>query len=286
MPQLGDTLRFSVDLYDKPVEDGGVLVNASAQPTLSVLKPDGTTSAVTITHPPAVTGKYLGDLATVLGGPTGTYRGTWQLVQGGITVAYQESFDVAASLVTLDEVLVHLRAQKLITKDDDLDYLEFLAAVATDAIERDLDRVTVLRTITAEKWDGGKSGVVLLGSPVVAVTAVQVNGVALTGGEGVDWTTDLRAGIVYRGSASTDAAWPSGRQNVSVTYQAGYYSPPPVLRKVALNAVERMRQSSQQAGHPLLDDVSADAAVFAAVNGALTPIERAGYEGLRRPGFG
>lgn len=286
MPQLGDTLRFSVDLYDKPVEDGGVLVNATVQPTLTVTRPDLTTVTPSVTHPPAVTGKYFVDVATTVGGATGPYRGAWLLTTATGTVAYQETFEVSASLVTLDEVLAHLRARDLLTKDDDLEQLEWLAAVATDSVERDLDRVLVLRTFTAEKWDGGKTGVVLLGSPVVAVTAVTENGTALPTGEGTDWVTDLRAGIVYRGTSTGYGRWATGRQNVAVTYQAGYASPPPIARKVALTAVERMWETSQQAGHPLIDDVSADAAVFAAVSNSLTPIERAGYEALRRPGIG
>lgn len=285
MPQLGDTLRFRADLYDKPVEDGGVLVNA-ASAALVITKPDGTvvTPAPTISTP-ATTGKYLYDYTTTVGGLTGTYRGSWLFTfAGGATTAYQESFEVSASLVTLDEVTAHLRAAGVLTRDADLEQLEWLAAVATDAIERDLDRALVLRT-TTELYDGtcGRA-VVLKRAPVIAVTTVKVNTLTLTGGEGTDWTTRKGAGILYRGSSTSCAVWSRGVQNVEVTAQVGEVNPAPVARKVALNAVERMWQTSQQAGHPLIDDVAADAAVFAAVAGSLTPIEQAGYNNLRRGG--
>lgn len=278
MPQLGDTLRFTADLYDKPVESGGVLVNATTA-TLTITRPDGTTATPTVPAP-GTTGKYAVDFATVVGGPTGTYRGAWLFtLAGGITSAYQESFEVSASVVTLDEVLAHLRAAKLLTKADDLDQLEWLAAVATDAIERDLGRPLLSKTVT-EKYDGGEPELNLRTTPVLSVTTVTEGAATVTA---AGYVLDQNAGILCRGTTSGLWRWQRGRQNITVTYVAGFLDPPAVACKVALTAIERMWQTSQQAGHPLLDDVTAEAAVFTAY-GTLTPIEQAGYNALRAHG--
>lgn len=285
MPQLGDTLRFSADVYDKPVEDGGVLTTA-ASAALVISKPDGSVVTPAPTVPaPTSPGKYLFDYVTTVGGLTGTYRGAWLFTfAGGATSAYQESFEVSASLVTLDEVTAHLRAQGVLTKAADLEQLEWLAAVATDAVERDLSRALVQRT-RVDLFDVEcQRTIVLRRAPVLTVSSVKIGTTTLTGGEGVDWTTDKAAGLLHRGSATSCARWPEGRQYVEVTSTVGEVNPSPTARKVALNAVERMWQTSQQAGHPLIDDVSADAAVFAVVAGSLTPIEQAGYQQLRRAG--
>jgi hypothetical protein len=69
---------------------------------------------------------------------------------------------------------------------------------------------------------------------------------------------------------------------VTVVYVAGPTDPPRIARKVALNGVERMWQSSQQTAHPMLDDVSAAEAVFTAA-GTLTPLEMGAYNSLRVP---
>jgi hypothetical protein len=274
MPQLGDTLRFSTDLYDKPAESGGVLINATTA-TLTVTKPDGTTTTPTVPAP-ATTGKYFVDVATVVGGPTGPYRGAWLFtLASGATVAYQETFDVSTSLVTLDEVTAHLRSSGILTRAEDIDQLEWLAAVATDAIERDLRRVLVRRTVT-EIHNGGRYALPIRTTPVISVTSVVESGVTRTA-----FVFDPLTGLLYKGSFNSVICWLAGVQNVTVTLAAGYNDPPRIARKVALNAIERMWQTSQQAGHPLLDDVSADSAVFASVAGTLTPIEQGAYNALR-----
>ena len=61
-------------------------------------------------------------------------------------------------------------------------------------------------------------------------------------------------------------------------------NPPPTVRKVALNAVQGMWQSSQQAAHPSMEEFAAEAVGIA--QGALTPVEQAAYNSLRAVGIG
>lgn len=279
MPQTGDTLRFSADLYDKPVEDGGVLVNASTV-VLTITRPDGTTIVPVVTNPPAMTGEYFHDHVTAPTGPAGRYQGSWLFtLASGQTVASVETFDVALPLVTVDEAVAHLRAAGVITSADDIEQLEWLCAVATDAVERDLQIVVAPRSVT-ETYNGGDSEIFLHCTPVISVTSVLEFGSLLAA---ADYFVDAVAGVVYRGTTAGLGRFSAGRQNIQVTYTCGYPDPPRVLRKVALNAVQAMWQQSQQAGHELADDVSGDEAVFGAA-GSLTPVEKAGYDSLRAAG--
>lgn len=270
MADLGDTLTFKADLYDKPADQGGVLSNASAA-VLTVTLPDGTTTTPTVTNP--TTGKYT---ANYVPAQSGRFVGTWLFTMGGgSTTSYVETFDVGASLVTVDEAIAHLRAAGVITTTPDLEQLQWLCFVATDAVERDLGRVLVRRSVT-ETYNGGAS-IVLNSTPVVSVTSISESGYPLT-----DYILNAGAGILYRGTSYYPQAFARGMQNVTVTYVAGYTDPPRIARKVALNAVQGMWSQSQQAPHPLLDDVGA--AVFAA-QGALTSIEQSAYDSLRAPGI-
>jgi hypothetical protein len=262
---LGDTLRFKSDVYDSN--------NALTTPqtiALTVTLPDGTTATPT----PVVssTGKYYADYVTTT--QAGRYVGQWLFTfSGGKTTSYVETFDVGASLITVDEAVAHLRANGIITSADDLEQLQWLCLVATDAVERDLARVIARRTIT-ETHDGGSWSVILRQSPVISVTGVTQFGVAIA-----DFHVD-EFGILYRGSTNYSTfpfLW--GRQNVTVTYVAGYVDPPRIVRKVALNAVQGMWSESQQAAHPALTDF-AEGAVFSA-QGALTSIEQRAYDSLR-----
>ena len=280
MADLGDTLVWRSDLYDKPVEDGGVLVNATTV-VLTITAPDLTTTTPTVTNPPATTGKYFYRQVISPTGQTGPYVGTWLFTLAtGETSTYVETFDVGVSLVTIDEAIAHLRASGVIVRADDLEQLQWLCAVATDAVERDLGRVIVRRTVT-ETFDGGQSAILLTNTPLISVTTVVESGITLAA---TDYTANVKAGIVYRGGQQSPRCWLWGRQNVVVTTVAGYTPAPRIARKVALNGVQRMWQSSQQMPHPYLDDVGAQDAIFSAA-GTLTPLELSAYNSLRAPGF-
>jgi hypothetical protein len=277
---LGDTLGFRSDVYDKPAEQGGVLTNATTA-VLTITLPDGTTATPSVTNPPSVTGKYGVDYVTSTSGPSGRYVGAWVFTMAsGKTTSYVETFDVGASLITVDEAVAHLRAAGVVTTADDLDQLQWLCFVASDAVERDLGRAIMRRTVT-EVRDGGKDRLNLWQTPVISITSVTESGTLLTAS---DYVINTTTGILYRGSTTSGFTWAWGRQNVTVVYVAGYLDPPRIVRKVALNGVQRMWQESQQAGHPLLEEVSAEGAIFAAA-GSLTPLEMGAYNSLRSPGI-
>lgn len=273
---LGDVLPFRQDVYDKPVEAGGVLANAQSV-VLTVTLPDGTTATPTVTNP--ATGKYAADYQTTAASPEGRYVGSWLFTfAGGASTSGVETFDVGQSLVTVDEAIAHLRAAGVIDSEPDLEQLQWLCFVATDAVERDLDRVIMPRTVV-ETHDGG-GAVILRKSPVLSITSVTESGSSLTTD---DYLVNTGAGILYRGRNYSALAFSGGFQNVVVTYRAGYLNPPRVVRKVALNAVQGMWRQSQQAPQPFADDF-AEASVGVAV-AALTPLEQAAYDALRAPGI-
>ena len=287
MADLGDTLNFRSDLYDKPAEQGGVLVNATTA-TLTITLPDGTSAAgVTIVNPPAITGKYLFDYVTTVAGLPGRYVGQWLFtLASGKTTSYVETFDVGSSLITVDEALDTLGAAGIITNAGDLEYLQWLCLAATDAVERDLNLVLVRRTITST-FDGGCYALRLKCPPragdggSITITTVVENGATLSAGSYVLRKTGWR---LYRGTSLSQTPWATGIENISVTYVAGCLDPPRIVRKVALNAVQRMWQLGRQASHPFLDDISPDDAVFSAA-GSLTAAEQGAYESLKTPAY-
>lgn len=261
---LGDTLPFRSD-----VENDGVLVNA-ASASLTITLPDGTTASGTVTNP--AVGKYACDYPTTLVSPQGRYVGQWLFTfVGGATASYVETFDVGPSLVTVDEALAHLAANGIITSVNDLDQLQWLCMAASDAVEADLRKVFLRRTVSVIR-DGGYPLVSLV-PPVVSVTSVVEAGVAVT-----DYAVNKDAGLLYRDSTAC-SRWARGVQNVSVTYEAGYVNPPGVVRQVALNLIQLGWQTSQQAPHPALTEFS-EQDTFTAVT-SLSPIEQRAYESLR-----
>lgn len=271
---LGDTLTFTADLYTTPPEQGGTLTNASSA-ALTITLPDGTTTAPAVPAP-STTGKYAVDYVTTPASPPGRYVGQWVFtLAGGKTTSRVETFDVGGSLITVDEASSQLRAAGIITKASDLEQLQWLCMVASEAVEWDLGRKLVRQTIT-ETHNGG-SVIALNWSPVVSVTSVTVAGNALTDS---DYTVNTGQGLIY------PPAWSRfnyGRGNVTVTYVAGYTDPPRVARIVALNVVQALWQSSQQASHPLLDEGGAPM-VQDAVTGLPDPLRMA-YDRLRVVGI-
>ena len=259
---LGDTLPFRAG-----VDNDGVPVNA-ATAVLTVTLPDGTTSTPAVTNPS--TGEYASDYTTTVASPEGRYLGKWLFTfAGGATTSYEESFDVRSSLITVDEALDHLRANGILTSDTDLEKLQWLTYVASDAVELDLKRALVPRNVT-KSYNGGTS-VILLKPPVLSVTAVVEDGAAVT-----DYVLDADAGLLYRGY---QLIWSPGLQNVTVTYRVGDLNPPAVARKVALNLVQSAWQGSQQAPHPALNEFQ-EPDVFVAQS-QLSEVERRAYEALR-----
>lgn len=274
---LGEHVTRSINLTNT----SGVAVDADSTPTYVLTAPDGTT--VASPTPGAVnhgsTGEYFVNLVPSSLPTAGRYLLDWTAVVGGLTVTHHDELSVTsgASLVSVSEAVQHLRASGIITLPDDLEELRWLCAVAADAVDRDLGRAVSRRTVV-ESHDGGRTSVLLRSTPVSSITSVTENGNTITS---AGYTLDAQAGILHRGAPTAEFAWVWGRQNIVVTFVAGYTAPPVVARKVALNIIEAAWQSSQQSPHPALDFDSA--AAVAVTN--LTNQEQMAYASLRAPGL-
>lgn len=115
------------------------------------------------------------------------------------------------------------------------------------------DQVGPVMTQTGLTWtrDGGKP-YILLPSKVTAVTQVTETGTALVAN--VDYTVNLIAGTVTRGSVQQPYVFLPGQQNIVVTYNAGYAAAPSnVKANVTLAAriiLAHLWQADQQGYRP------------------------------------
>jgi hypothetical protein len=107
--------------------------------------------------------------------------------------------------------------------------------VCRDVAEQSFNRV-IGGTVTLD--GSGTDALLLPELPVSRAGTVLVNGTAVT-----DYTLNGN-GILLRGSAGSDPrpVWPSGRQNVTVTYDHGYADAdiPRSVRMVALSLAARL----------------------------------------------
>jgi len=272
---LGDSKTRSINLTNA----SGVAVDADSLPTYAVTLPDGTAGiAPSVQH--GVTGEYYVVYPTV---QSGLHQEVWSASVSSVPVVIRRNFtveQVANSFIDTDEAISHMRAGGVIITAADLEQLRWLCTVACGAVQDDLGR-TIARATKMQTFDGGCSALPLTHTPLISITTIVESGITLAA---TDYTADLAAGIIRRGGQQSPRPWLWGRQNVVVTTVAGYADPPRIARKVALNGVQRMWQSSQQAAHPYLDDVSAQEAIFNSA-GTLTPLEFAAYNSLRAPGF-
>lgn len=269
---LGQTWRYRQTVTDStgtPADAGTVAV--------TITKPDGTTTAGTVTH--TAVGLYDVTYTTTVAGlhqVSGTATGG---ILGANTDVWTDCFTVeqtGMSFVSLPEAIAQLRGQASITSVDDREQLRAIILAACGAIEEDLGRVIAPRTVV-DVFDGGRDSLALLKTPLLTVTSIVESGVALTVNDYVPVTA---TGIIYRGTTAAKTVWLPGVANITVTYRAGYTSPPAVIRQVALSVIERMWQATQQAPHEALDPAGQ---VFATTAMLAEPV-RFGYLGFRAPG--
>jgi hypothetical protein len=265
---IGNIIRLTYAVKN----DLQVLANP-ATATLTITQPDGTTVTPAVTLPPPTTGLLVVDFTAA---QAGLHSVRWTTTAP--STAEDDTFTVeapASMLVSVDEAIAHLRATQTINSDADREQVQWLCLVATDAIERDLDRILVRRTVTGEVHNGSQHAIILRHTPVISVTSVTESGVLV---DPSGYLLDSATGFLYRGTTSYANRFAWGYQNVSVTYVAGYANPPRVARLAALNLVQSMWQSSQTAAHPVYDESSAEAFATAALPG-LGQIP--GYNSLR-----
>jgi hypothetical protein len=268
---LGGIIRLTYTVKN----DAGQATNPSTV-TLTIIQPDGTTATPAVTLPPVATGLLIVDFIPT---QAGLHSAHWATANP--TTAEDDMFVAEAParlLVSVDDAVDHLKARDVITSDADREQLQWLCLVVSEAVEGDLSRTIVRRTIT-ETHSGGGSLLRLRQTPVLSVTSVTVSGVLLAN---TGYVLDTDLGILYAGSTSTASTFAAGLRNVVVVYVVGIANPPKSARLVALTALQSLWQQSQQAPHRLLDE-QAEFAVTSAVAGLPDPLRNA-YESLRAVG--
>lgn len=117
--------------------------------------------------------------------------------------------------------------------------VDFAIESAQAVIERWCDRLFEDTTYTDEAHDGGHQLVFARQWPVTAITGITEDGVAVPSNEYV-WYSDGRIYRTYADDSETFNRWASGRQNVLVSYQAGYATVPYDLRLIATAIAARI----------------------------------------------
>lgn len=277
MIEIGKIVPFSVTVRTA----GGALVDpVGGVPAvvLTITLPDGSTVTPTVTRDSI--GLFKASFLVTMDG-VHTYRWVVTDPTNG-NVWGPEPFVVEDSsyvpFVSLDEQLEFMSARTVITTVSKLEELRRYIRISCSAVELDLGRKISVQTISST-INGGSVAAVLPG-PVISMTSVTENGVALSAGTG--YVLDPSVGILYRGSSSAPREFADGIQNVALVYKAGMRNPHPVMRKVANNGAQRMWQGSQQMPHPAMDDIDVEEQVRA---GVLTPLEYAAYLKLKVGGF-
>lgn len=203
MIDLGDTYTLTAEARDA----AGNMANATTV-ALTITLPDGTTVTPLPTNPPAVTGRYTHPFVTTV---AGRHTARWVFTGGVPDQAWTDAFEVAPqsplALVGLDDVKKHLNiADTNTTYDEEL--RGFIASV-TDVVE-DVVGVVVRRSFT-ETYNGhGQRAILLRRRPVVSVTSVLEDGVAVAAS---DYLVTA-AGVLTR----TYGRW---GDSVTVTHVAG-----------------------------------------------------------------
>lgn len=207
--------------------------------TLTITPPSGSAVVVTggsLTHTPS-TGVYSYNYTPSI---AGVFRYKW-VGTGTVVSTEGGQFEVRAypeGYFLISELRAQADLSSTTTYPDTA--LEEARDWVEGVIERETGTSFIARSVTetlngSDQDDDGR--LVLSRGWVLAVTAVTVNGVALTSQELADVVVDT-GGLMWRRSGYTGfVGWESGRRNIVVTYDAGYTAVcPPSLRSKAVQA--------------------------------------------------
>ena len=137
---LGGTIRLTYNVKNS----AGVLVNPTTA-TLTITQPDGTIASPTVTLPPSVTGVLVVDFTPT---QSGLHSAHWATTLPGTSDDDVFTAEAAGTmLVSVDEAVARLRAAGVITSDADREQLQWLCMVASDAVDRDVNRALTRRTV-------------------------------------------------------------------------------------------------------------------------------------------
>ncbi len=148
----------------------------------------------------------------------------------------------ADQVATLEQLKRHLRVTGAASDEHLADVLD----VALDLAELHTGSIIAPRLIQ-QTADGGQCAILLTNLPVQSVEAVTESGTTLTA---ADWVADLSAGILYRGTSTSSAAWACGRQNIVIVTVAGPATVAPTARQAILE-IARHLWDTQRGGSQL-----------------------------------
>jgi hypothetical protein len=230
---LGDVIPLSVT-----VRNAAKVPENATLGQYTITKPDGTVDGPTTIA--GVAGVYNYDYTAAT--QVGRYAVRF-LATGTNQCAVYDVFDVIDPLSELPIVsLEDAKAQLLIPSTDTTrdDQVRTMLATASTHVERYCNASFRRQSIT-RSFNGGACTVPLT-APVLSVTSVTVDGVALAA---TDYELDANAGLLWRGKSYNGLVWSPGAGNVSVTWVAGYANPPlPVVQGV-LELLSHLWESRQ-----------------------------------------
>lgn len=162
-----------------------------------------------------------------------------------------------SDIITLDQARTSLRLPTGQTVDDG--DLSDLITSATACME---DLCGPIIAHTCDEWyDGGRSTIMLVNTPLTAVTAVvEISGTyirALTqepldggAGDAYGYTIDLLSGTLIRRATGVASPFISGRRNIHVTYTSGRSPIPVNLQRATRRLVRWLWQTEMQGQRP------------------------------------
>lgn len=150
-----------------------------------------------------------------------------------------------ADILTLADARAALRLAASDTSND-TDLSNTYIPAVTPMVE---DLTGPILTQTGLTWtvDGGRT-YVTLPSKVTAVTQVTETGVTLVAN--VDYTVNLRAGVITRGSVQQPYIFLPGQQNIVVTYNVGTGVIPPNVKLAARIILVQLFRADQTGARP------------------------------------
>ena len=238
---LGDVVPLGITITDST----GANANASAV-TCTIYLPDGTTTSGSVTNPS--TGLYNCDFSP---SQVGRHAVKW-VATGTNASAYSDDFLVRdfteLGIVSLNDAKIHLNIPTSDTSQDE--ELRSFIDSASDLAESYVGQVLGRRTFTSELYDGGQEFIRIRNPKAISITSVTENGETVSSSNYVlDYTGQrlyrIGSGTLY--ATNSYGYWTAGMNNVSITYVAGYVSPPMAAKQGVLEILRHLWQTQRGA---------------------------------------
>jgi len=241
-------LTGSYDLGDKvyltwnTVDSSGSAVNPGTV-TINITLPDAST--VSVTTSTSTTGTYT---ASYLPTQVGRHILAWSAT-GTWPQAFSDIFEVRdiadIGIVGYDEVLEYLNIPAASASENEV--RRFIDA-STDLAENYVGQVLGRRTFTNELYDGGTEFIRIRNPKAISITSVTENGASVPASNYVlDYTGQrlyrIGSGTLY--ATNSYGYWTAGRNNVSITYVAGYVNPPMSAKQGVLEIIRHLWQTQR-----------------------------------------